>query len=211
MIVVEDEDELLLDAVEDFVEEHVHGALWRLREFFGRRLHVGHRGVAEAGDYLLDAVRDVAEEDERVRVGLVELIPDERGAARAYEVRDEGGLAGAGGRRDERDGVREVLLQALGQARARQERRRGARRQELRAQEEGRELRHGRRGRLRVVDAPFMAVRQVGHRFLSFGARPGLGRAGGLRLVFASVFENCRGDWARQYNPKANAVQSGRI
>src|ERR1044072_9369270 len=211
MIVVEDEDELLLDAVEHFVEEHVHGALWRLREFFGRLLHVGHRGVAEAGDYLLDAVRDVAEKDERVGVGPIQLIPDERVCASAYEVCDERGLARAGRRGDERDGVREVLLQALRQARAWQQRRRGARRQQLRAQEEGWELRHGRRGRLRVVAAPFMAVRQLGHRFLSFGERPGLGRAGGLRLVFASVFENCRGDWARQYNPKANAVQSGRI
>jgi hypothetical protein len=61
--------------------------------------------------------------------------------------------------------VREVLPQALDEARPRQERRRRARRQQLRAQEEGRELRHGGRGRLRVGDAPFLAVRQVGHGF----------------------------------------------
>src|SRR4029079_2947973 len=41
----------------------------------------------------------------------------------------------------------------------------GRGRQELRAQEEGRKLRRRGRGRLRVVDASFVAVRQIGHRF----------------------------------------------
>src|SRR2546423_10317288 len=83
------------------------------------------------------AVRDVAEEDERVGVRLVELIPDEGALARADEVGDECGLARTCGRCDERDGVREVLLHALRQTRSRQERRRGARRQKLRAQGAG--------------------------------------------------------------------------
>ena len=69
--------------------------------------------------------------------------------------------------------------QTLDEARARQKRRRGARRQKLGAQEESGELRHGRPGRLRVVDVPFLSVRQVGHRFTAKGARKGR-RAGGL-------------------------------
>ena len=81
-------------------------------------------------------MRQVAEEDEGVRVRVVQLIPDELARVRADEVRDERGLAGAGVGRDERDWVGQIREQALGQSRAREERRRGPRRQELRAQKE---------------------------------------------------------------------------
>jgi hypothetical protein len=138
MIVVEDEDELPLDVVEHLVQEHVDGALGLLREFFGRLLKIGERGLAEVLEDLLDAVRDVAEEDEGVCVRVVELIPDELLRVCADKVCDERGLARAGVGGDERDRVREVLQQTLDEARARQQRRRGARRQQLCAQEKGR-------------------------------------------------------------------------
>ncbi len=175
VVVVEDEDELLLDAVEHFVEEHVDGALRLLGQLLGGLVHVRDGRVAEAGDDLLDAVRDVAEEDERVGVGLVKLVPDEGARARAHEVGDERGLSRPRGRGDERDGVREVLLQPLDEARARQKRRRGARRQKLRAQEEGGQLRHEAGGRLRVVDAPFLSAGHVRHHF---GSGASAGRTG---------------------------------
>ena len=115
-------------------------------------------------------MRQIAEEDERVGVRVVELIPDKASVARAYEVGDERGLARPGGRGDERDGVPEVLLETLGESRARQQRGRGARRQKLRPEEEGGEYRRRRRrrargvgGRRRVVRIPFLTMGYVRH------------------------------------------------
>ena len=193
VVVVEDEYELLLGAVKHFVQEHVDGAFGSLREFFRRLLHVGDRGVAEAVDDLSYAVRDVAEEDERVCVRPVELIPDEGALARAYEVGDESCFAGACGSRDERDGVREVLLHALCESRSRQERRRGARRQKFRAQEECRQLRSRRGGRLRVVRPGVLGVRHVRHRLLL----PRRGKACGGRVVFGATVYEIRRVWRR--------------
>jgi hypothetical protein len=64
-------------------------------------------------------VREVAEEDERVGVRVVELIPDELPGLLADEIRDQRGFTRAGGGGDERDRVREVGLEALRQTRAR--------------------------------------------------------------------------------------------
>ena len=66
-----------VNEVQDFVEENVNGAFGLLGEFGGGLLQVRKRGRAEFGDDAADAVREIAEEDERVGVGAVELIPDE--------------------------------------------------------------------------------------------------------------------------------------
>jgi hypothetical protein len=50
VVVVEDDDELLLDPFEDFVEEHVHGALGLAGQLVRRLLQVGEHHLAEVGD-----------------------------------------------------------------------------------------------------------------------------------------------------------------
>jgi hypothetical protein len=100
VVVVEDEDHARVNRVEYLVQENVGRALGLRREFGGRLLEVRERGLAEARDDLPQPVRDVAEEDGRVCVRAIQLIPDELARFRPHEVGDEGGLARSGGRGD---------------------------------------------------------------------------------------------------------------
>jgi hypothetical protein len=93
VVVVQDEDDARIHGVQNLVQEHVGRPLGLRGELGGRLLEVGERGLAEAGDDLPEPVRDVAEEDGRVCVRAIELIPDELARLRADEVGDERGLA----------------------------------------------------------------------------------------------------------------------
>jgi hypothetical protein len=56
----------------------------------------------------LNAEREVAKEDEGIRVGMIQLIPDEFAFVCAKEVRDKRRLSGAGIRGDECERILEI-------------------------------------------------------------------------------------------------------
>jgi hypothetical protein len=118
VVVVEHDDKLTADYLENLVQEHVNGARWIAGDLVSRLPQVGKRDVAEAWHGLPDSVREIFEEDKRVGVRVVELIPDELACVCLDEARDECSFTGASGGGDERDRVREVGLEAFDQARA---------------------------------------------------------------------------------------------
>ncbi len=99
MKVVEDEDDIPVDAVQFVDERRQHGIRRRVRRIQERACV-----RAEAGHRQLERREDVRPERRRIVVALVEGEPRHRGAVvgdRAQPCRDERGLAETGGRRDE--------------------------------------------------------------------------------------------------------------
>ena len=60
VVVVEHDDQRLLDLIERFVEQRVHGSFGALPDLCRRLPQIGERRLAEIRDELPDAIRDVA-------------------------------------------------------------------------------------------------------------------------------------------------------
>ena len=95
MIIIEHDQQLLFDALENLVQQHIRGSFRLLRELL-RLLQVREGLLAKLRHPLLNSKREIAEEDRRVSVCVIELIPNVWMLLLTNKVRDQRRLAGAG-------------------------------------------------------------------------------------------------------------------
>src|ERR1044072_3144497 len=114
VIIVQDDDQLLFDAFEDFIQEYVGRALCLLPQIL-RLLQKSEHGFAKAGNLLLNAVSEIAKKHRRVGISVIQLIPDERTLLFAQEVRDQGRLSRTGVGGDQGYWQGEVSAQSFNQ------------------------------------------------------------------------------------------------
>src|ERR1041384_7566516 len=145
VIIIEHDQQLLLNELENLVQQNVCGTFRLLRELL-RLLQVREGLLAKVRHALLNSKREIAEENGRVSVGVIELIPNVGMLLLTNKIRDQRSLSGSGIRSHQRDRQRQVCLQSFNQMRSRQNLRRAPRRQQLGAQKEGaRQRQPGRR------------------------------------------------------------------
>src|SRR5258705_5127852 len=96
MIVVEDDNELLFNSFEDFVQQHVNRTLRILGQLRRSFLEVRKHGLAKAGYNLLNSKRQITEEYKWIGIRMVQLIPNVVPLVGAQEVSDKRRLSGAG-------------------------------------------------------------------------------------------------------------------
>jgi hypothetical protein len=96
MVIVQDEDELLLDAIQHLVEKHIDGAFGMLREFAGCFLEIGKESFAKAGHLLANTEGEVTKEYRKIGIRVVQLIPDKLSFVRSQKIRDQGSFSRAG-------------------------------------------------------------------------------------------------------------------
>src|SRR5258708_15827842 len=75
MIVVQNQNHLLLDAFQNLIQEYVGCSFRLLREFLRLLQERKHR-LTKAGDSLLNSVSQITEENSRVGIRVIQLIPD---------------------------------------------------------------------------------------------------------------------------------------
>jgi hypothetical protein len=134
VVIVEDDDELLLDVFENFVQQHIGGALRLLREFI--RLQVREDRFTEIRHPLLNSLREISKKHRRIAICVIELIPDVRPFLLSQEISHQSRLARTGVRGDQRYRQRQVRVQPFDQTFAEQQFRRRSWRQQFGAQKE---------------------------------------------------------------------------
>ena len=88
--------------------------------FFVSFAQVWKDGFSECRIEILDAVRHIPEEDDRIGVSMIELVPNRGPCLAANKVGDQRGLAASGVRRNHCYGRAYVGLELLREPRARQ-------------------------------------------------------------------------------------------
>ena len=96
MIIVQNQDQLLFDSLQNFIQENINRAFRMLREFAGRLPADRRTCFAKAGHLLLDAEGEITKKHGRIGVGVVELIPDKLPFVSSEKVRNQRGFSGAG-------------------------------------------------------------------------------------------------------------------
>src|SRR5882672_9129964 len=117
VVVVQHQDELLFDSLQHLVEKNVDGAFGMLREFAGSFLEIRKESFAKAGHLLPNTEGEVAKKHRRIRIRVVKLVPDKFSLVSSQEVRDQGGLSGAGIGRDHGQGIAEICQQTIRKSR----------------------------------------------------------------------------------------------
>src|SRR6185503_3835419 len=111
VIVIQDKNEWLLDRFKYLVDQEVGRALRKAKHLFVRFAQVWKDCFAECRIQILDAVRDIAEKHDRIRVSMVELVPNGRPCLAANKIGDQSGLAAPSVRRNHCYRRTEVSLQ----------------------------------------------------------------------------------------------------
>src|ERR1041384_8531444 len=93
VIIIEHDQQLLLNELENLVQQNVCGTFRLLRELL-RLLQVREGLLAKVRHALLNSKREIAEEDGRVSVRVIELIPNVRVLLLTNKVRDQRSLSG---------------------------------------------------------------------------------------------------------------------
>src|SRR5688572_19109747 len=96
MVIIQHQNELLLYLFQNFVEENVYRALGVLREFTRCFLQIGKHGLAKARYKLLDTEGQVSKKNGRVRVRVIQLVPDKLAFVSAQKIRHQGGFSRSG-------------------------------------------------------------------------------------------------------------------
>src|SRR5215213_3542354 len=118
VIVIQNKNEWLLDRLKYFVYQEVGRSFRKAMHLFVSFAQVWKYSFAECRIEILDAVRYITEKDDRIRVSMVELVPNRGSCLAANKVGDQSGLAAAGVRRDHCYGGAEVGLQLFRKPRA---------------------------------------------------------------------------------------------
>jgi len=112
VIIVEDDDQLLLDAFEDLIQQHVNTALGLLSQFVSL-LQLSEHRVAKSGNLLLDSMCQIAQKNRRICIGVIQLVPNVGLFLFAQKVGNQRSLSRTGISCDQRNRKREVPMQAL--------------------------------------------------------------------------------------------------
>src|ERR1700674_3028993 len=112
VIVVEDDNQLLLDAFENLIQQHINSPLWLLSQFV-RLLQISEQRVAKTGYLLLDSVCQISQKHRRIGIGMIQLVPDVRLFLFAQKVGNQRGLSRTGVSCNERYRKGEVRMQTL--------------------------------------------------------------------------------------------------
>jgi hypothetical protein len=110
MVIVQHKDKRLVDRLEDFVDQKIRSAFWKTEHILIRLAQIWKDRLAEFGIEVSDPVCDVTEEDYRVCVGVIELVPDRWPRLVADKIGDERGFAATGISGDERDERSEIRV-----------------------------------------------------------------------------------------------------
>src|SRR6185369_5869130 len=117
MIVIENKNEWLLDRLKYLVYQQVGRSLRKAKHLFVSLAQVGKDSFAKCRIEILDAVGYIAEKDDRIRVGMVELVPNGGPCLAAHKICDQSGLAAPGVRRNHGYGRPEVGLELFRESR----------------------------------------------------------------------------------------------
>ena len=71
MIVIQNQNQLLINPLQHFIQEHINRALRMFGQFTRTFLQIGKHCLAKARHHLLNTGRDVTKEDKRICVGMV--------------------------------------------------------------------------------------------------------------------------------------------
>jgi hypothetical protein len=118
VIVIENKNEWLLDRLKYLVYQQVSGSFRKAMHLFVSFAQIWKDSFAECRIQILDAVRYITEKDNRIRVSMVELVPNRGPCLAANKVSDQGGFAATGVRRNHGYGRTKVGLQLFRKPRA---------------------------------------------------------------------------------------------
>jgi hypothetical protein len=103
--------------LEYLVYQQVGGSFRKAMQLFVSFAQVGKDSFTEGRIEILDALRYITQEDNRIRVSMVELVPNRGPRLAPNKVSDQSGFAASGVRRNHCDGRVEVGLQLFGKPR----------------------------------------------------------------------------------------------
>src|SRR5215217_6088968 len=118
VIVVQNKNEWLFDRLKYLVYQQVGRSFRKAKHLFVSFAQVWKDSFAEGRIKILDAVRYITEKDDRIRVSMVELVPNGGPCLAANKVSDQSGLAASGVRRNHCYGRAKVGLQPFRKPRA---------------------------------------------------------------------------------------------
>src|SRR5829696_9528183 len=118
VIVIQNKNEWLLDRFKYLVYQQVGRSFRKTKHLFVCFAQVWKESFAEFRIEVLDAVRYITEKDDRIRVSMVELVPNGGPCLAANKVSDQSGLAASGIRRNHCHGRAQVGLQPFCKPRA---------------------------------------------------------------------------------------------
>src|SRR5687767_14838026 len=89
MIVIEDQCERMFDDPQYLVNKQIAGPLGKTHQVLTRLGEICEKGLTKIGLYILYSMGKIIEENDRVGVRVVELIPNRWAGAVFEEIRDE--------------------------------------------------------------------------------------------------------------------------
>ena len=101
MIIVKHQNKRLFDGYENFVEQQINGAFGKSEQFVGRFRQIRQDVFAEIRREFFNSVRDIAEKNERIGIGMIELIPHRLTRSPTNEIGNQRRFAAARVSRDE--------------------------------------------------------------------------------------------------------------